>query len=82
MVGKNLKSKMIIRTSVGSQRPLHPQFQHIGDFTDAFKKMTTTIEIIRLKEPKDIFSAYKKALTRKDRKNTILVEYGDYYNEK
>ena len=82
MVGKNLKSKMIIRTSVGSQRPLHPQFQHIGDFTDAFKKMTTTIEIIRLKEPKDIFPAYKKALTRKDGKNTILVEYGDYYNEK
>ena len=82
MVGKNLKSKMIIRTGVGSQRPLHPQFQHIGDFTDAFKKMTTTIEIIRLKEPKNIFPAYKKALTRKDRKNTILVEYGDYYNEK
>jgi hypothetical protein len=44
--------------------------------------MTTTIEIIRLKEPKDIFPAYKKALTRKDGKNTILVEYGDYYNEK
>jgi hypothetical protein len=44
--------------------------------------MTTTIEIIRLKEAKDIFPAYKKALTRKDRKNTILVEYGDYYNEK
>jgi len=82
MVGKNLNSKMIIRTGIGSQRPLHPQFQHIGDFTDAFKKMTTTIEIIRLKEPKDIFPAYKKALTRKDRKNTILVEYGDYYNEK
>lgn len=82
MVGKNLKSKMIIRTGVGSQRPLHPQFQHIGDFTDAFKKMITTIEIIRLKEPKDIFPAYKKALNRKDRKNTILVEYSDYYNEK
>ena len=44
--------------------------------------MTTTIEIIKLKEAKDIFPAYKKALLRKDDKNTILVEYGDYYGEK
>ena len=60
----------------------HPQFQHVGDFTEAFKKMSTTIEIIRLKDPKDIYPAYKKAFLRKDGKNTILVEYGDYYNEK
>ena len=58
MNGKKLKPKIIIRTGVGSQRPLHPQFQHIGDFTEAFKKMTTTIEVLRLKEPKDIFPAY------------------------
>ena len=32
------KTKVIIRTSIGSQRPLHPQHQHIGDFTEAFKK--------------------------------------------
>ncbi len=82
MTGKKLKPKIIIRTGIGSQRPLHPQFQHIGDFTEAFRKMTTTIEVLRLKEPKDIFPAYKKALLRKDGKNTILVEYGDYYNEK
>ena len=82
MAGKKLKPKIIIRTGVGSQRPLHPQFQHVGDFTEAFKKMSTTIEIIRLKDPKDIYPAYKKAFLRKDGKNTILVEYGDYYNEK
>ena len=82
MAGRKIKPKIIIRTSIGSQRPLHPQFQHIGDFTEAFKKMTTTIEIIKLREPKDIFPAYKKAYLREDGKNTILVEYGDYYNEK
>ena len=82
MAGGKIKPKIIIRTSIGSQRPLHPQFQHIGDFTEAFKKMTTTIEIIKLREPKDIFPAYKKAYLREDGKNTILVEYGDYYNEK
>ena len=44
--------------------------------------MCTSLEIIKLKNPKDIFPAYKKAYERKDGKNTILVEYGDYYNEK
>ncbi len=82
MAGSKIKPKIIIRTSIGSQRPLHPQFQHIGDYSEAFKKMTTTIEIIKLREPKDIFPAYRKAFLRKDGKNTILVEYGDYYNEK
>tara|TARA_B100000929_G_scaffold254043_1_gene215156 strand:- start:8715 stop:9251 length:537 start_codon:yes stop_codon:yes gene_type:complete len=76
------KTKVIIRTSVGSQRPLHPQQQHVGDFTEAFKKVLTTVEIIRLQEPSDIFPSYKKALNREDGKSTILVEYGDYYNEK
>ena len=74
--------KIIIRTGIGSERPLHPQHQHIGDFTDAIRKMLTTIEVIRLKEPEDIFPAYEKSLLRDDGRNTILVEYGDYYNEK
>ena len=76
------KTKVIIRTSIGSQRPLHPQQQHVGDFTEAFKKVLTTVEIIRLKEASDIFPSYKKALNREDGKSTILVEYGDYYTEK
>ena len=44
--------------------------------------MCSTIEVIRLNEPEDIFPSYKKAYERKDGINTILVEYGDYYNEK
>ena len=76
------KTKVIIRTSVGSQRPLHPQHQHIGDFSEAFNKVLTTVEIIKLEEAKDILPAYEKALKREDGKSTILVEYGDYYNEK
>lgn len=74
--------KVIIRVGVGSERPLHPQCQHIGDFSDAFRLMLTTVEVIQLKEPEDIFPAYEKALTRVDGRSTILVEYGDYYGEK
>ena len=82
MSNDTYKTKVIVRTGIGSVRPLHPQFQHVGDFTEAVRKMCTTIEIIRLEEPEDIFPAYKKALSRKDGKSTIVVEYGDYYNEK
>ena len=76
------KPKVIIRTSIGSERPIHPQHQHVGDYTEAFRLMLTTCEVIRLGEPEDIFPAYEKAYLRQDGKSTILVEYGDYYNEK
>tara|TARA_B100000787_G_scaffold46708_1_gene33508 strand:+ start:109 stop:648 length:540 start_codon:yes stop_codon:yes gene_type:complete len=82
MAGDKIKPKIIIRTSIGSQRPLHPQYQHIGDFSSAIKKMCSTIDVIKLNDPNKIFSSYKKAYERKDGKNTILVEYGDYYSEK
>ena len=82
MMGSEKSIKAIIRTGIGSQRPLHPQYQHIGDFTESIKKMCTTIDIIKLNEPEEIFPSYEKALNRQDGKNTILVEYGDFYNEK
>ena len=44
--------------------------------------MCSTIDIVRLDEPEDIFPAYEKALSRTDGKSTILVEWGDYYGEK
>ena len=76
------KVKTIIRTSIGSERPLHPQAQHVGDFTDAFKLMCKTVDIIKLENPEDVFPAYELALLRDDNRSTIIVEYGDYYNEK
>lgn len=74
--------KVIIRTAIGSERPLNPQIQHTGDFTEAFRLMLKNTEVIRLEEPDEIFEAYKHAYERQDNKSTILVEYGDYYNEK
>ncbi len=82
MSNNGFKIKTIVRTGIGSQRPLHPQHQHIGDFTDTVRKMCTSIDVIKLNEPEDIFPSYKKALNREDGKSTILVEFGDYYNEK
>ncbi len=82
MSNNRFKTKAIIRTGIGSERPLHPQHQHVGDFTDAIRAMCTTIEVIRLEEPSDVFPAYERALMRDDGRSTIVVEYGDYYGEK
>jgi pyruvate/2-oxoglutarate/acetoin dehydrogenase E1 component len=76
------RPKLIIRTSIGSERPLHPQHQHVGDFTDAYASICKNIEFIRLEEPEQIFSSYVKAYERTDGKSTVLIEWGDFYNEK
>jgi pyruvate/2-oxoglutarate/acetoin dehydrogenase E1 component len=82
MNNSKMKPNLIIRTGIGSVRPLFPQVQHVGDFSDAISRMTKKIEIIKLKSPNKILANYKKAYLRRDGKFTILVEYGDYYNEK
>jgi pyruvate/2-oxoglutarate/acetoin dehydrogenase E1 component len=72
--------RLIIRTGIGSERPLHPQHQHVGDFTEAFKLMCPRINIIRLDEPEQIFDAYEFAYY--DHRPSIIVEWGDAYAEK
>jgi len=74
--------KVIIRTGIGSIRPINPQHQHVGDFTDAFRLMLRNVDVIRLDEPEAIFEAYQHAYERTDGKSTLLVEWGDFYNEK
>jgi len=71
---------VIIRTAVGTTKPIYPGVQHAGDFLEAFKKLLTTIEIIDLKEAKDIFPAYKYAYNKKGA--TLISEYGNFYAEK
>ncbi len=76
------KPRIIIRTGIGSERPLHPQHQHVGDYTDAYRLLCPNTDIIKLEEPRHVYDAYCTAYLRRDGKSTILVEYGDYYNEK
>lgn len=72
--------KVIIRVGIGSERPLHPQHQHVGDYTDAFKLMCKNINVYRLDEPEQILDTYQLAYN--DTKSSIIVEWGDAYNEK
>ena len=80
--GKNNRNSIIIRTAVGSQRPLHPGYQHIGNYTEAFKNMLNTVEVIEVKEVDEIMPAYQKAYERDDGISSLIVEHMDFYNEK
>ena len=82
MSGGKVSPNLIIRTSVGSERPLFPGHQHIGNMSEGFRKLLDNTEIIELNNANDIFPSYQKAFYREDSKSTILVEFGDFYNEK
>ena len=77
-----ISPSIIIRTSVGSERPLFPGHQHIGNYSDAFRSILYNVDVIELQETDQIVPSYQHAYNRTDGKSTILVEFGDYYNEK
>lgn len=68
------KPKVIIRVAVGVDKPVNPQEQHLGDFSDAFQKMLKTVEIVRLTDKDKIVEEYLRAYNRTDGVSTILVE--------
>ncbi len=77
MSNGQLTPKVIIRVAVGSEQPVDPQCQHKGNFSEAFREMTHNTEVIELTSSEQIMPAYRKALTREDGVNTILVEFAD-----
>lgn len=70
--------KVIIRVAVGSENPVDPQDQHKGNFSDAFRLMCKTIDVIECHTPDSILPAYQKAYNRTDGRSTIVVEFPDY----
>ncbi len=74
--------KVLIRVASGPDSPVHPGHQHVGNYTEAFRKLFSWIEVVELNEPEEIFPAYKHALERKDSKSTLLIEHGNFYNQK
>ena len=74
--------KMIIRVATGPDAPVHPGHQHIGNYADAFRKMFTTIDVVELDEPEDVYPAYQKALDPANLRSTLIIEHGNFYNQK
>ena len=77
------RAKAIVRTGIGSERPLHPQQQHVGDYTEALRiDVHDARGHPRRRARADIFPAYERALLRDDGRSTLVVEHGDFYGEK
>lgn len=68
---------VIIRTSVGSVKPLFPGPQHTGNYTEAFRKMLKYVKVYELRSKEVILDVYKKAM--EERIPCIIVEYPDLY---
>lgn len=69
--------KVIIRTIIGSREPLYPGPQHCQDYTEAYRKMLTNIDVVKLDRAEIILPEYEKALH--SNKSTLLVEVGDLH---
>lgn len=55
------KPKVIIRTAVGSTKPLNAGHQHTQDHTEAFKLMLKNVDVITVDKPETALSKYRQA---------------------
>ena len=82
MSDNTFKPRVIIRTSIGSKVPLDGGVQHTQDYTKIFKSTLTEVDVIFLDKTHQIYRSFKKAYERKDSKSTLIIEHGDFYNQK
>lgn len=79
MSNYQFKPKVIVRTAVGSTKPLYPGLQHCSDYTEMFKAGLKNVDVIKLENSKEIISSYKNALNS-DR-SSLLIEVCDLYSQ-
>lgn len=72
------KPKVIVRTTVGSKRPLDPGPQHCQNHTEAFRLMLKTVNVIELLKAEDVFPAYESAVRSPG--SFLIVEHMDLYS--
>ena len=57
--------------------------QHTQDYTKMFKEILTEVKVIYLDNPEKIFSTFKKnAYNDKNSFSYLIIENGDFYNDK
>ncbi|MDA9167722.1 hypothetical protein N9O03_03225 [Candidatus Pelagibacter sp.] len=82
MSRNEIKPRVIIRTSIGSKKPLDGGPQHTQDYTKIFKDTLTEVKVVFLNSPKQILPAFKKAYLDKNSYSYLFIENGDFYNQK
>ena len=59
---RKFNSRIIIRTMIGSTKPLNAGPQHSQDHTNAIRKIFQNIKIIKLNKNKNIFNLYQSII--------------------
>ena len=72
------KPKVIIRTCIGSTKPMMPGPQHSQNYYEALKSMCTDVNVVLLDNAETLYEEYEKAMNSD--KSTILIEMSDLYN--
>lgn len=72
------RPKVIVRTAVATDKPLHPGPQHLGDHTAAFRALLETVVVERLDDAERIVPAYREAVEREG--STLLIEQMGLYD--
>lgn len=72
-----LHAKVIIRVGIGSETPLHPGPQHVGNFSEAFRLMLRKTPVIELSSPDEVVVEYRKAFLRNG--PSVMVEDANLY---
>ena len=80
MTENTFKPRVIMRTSIGSTNPLNGGIQHTQNYTAPIIQMLHEVNVVLLNEPKQIFTAFENAYNTDC--STLLIEWGDFYNEK
>ena len=74
----NYHPKVIIRVGVGAEKPMHPGEQHVGDFSDVFRRMYSTIVFDYIDKPEDAVPMYENAL--RTPYSHVITERSELYN--
>lgn len=71
------KPKVIIRTTIGNDKPLDPGAQHTQDLTDVFK-LALKFPVVKVKNSREVCTAYTKAMEITN--STMIIEDQRLYN--
>jgi pyruvate/2-oxoglutarate/acetoin dehydrogenase E1 component len=71
------KPRVIIRTCIASNIPMDPGVQHLGDYSEALRRMLLTVRLVTLDDADRIMPEYKKAMEFEG--STILIEHTRLY---
>lgn len=79
LTNNEFKSKIIIRTLVGSKKPLDAGPQHTQDHTEALKQLLINTKIIKIKKNSNVLKEYLEPFKNNKYKIFLFVEDGNNY---